>query len=1256
MSFLEKVWRIPALALVVALPFVAACADDEGAGPPGQAPPPLSGTISGSVTSAAGGAIVGALVGTSPATNTALTDASGNYAIQLVPIAESGSSYAVTASKADFESASTSVSLTRTSPSATANLTLVPVQGPIVPSTGDLNVLVTDRNGVPVPGAVVIVSGPGTPDIEGVTDDNGFLLVDNLPAGGYTVAAFADFSGIEFSGAAGAGVEAGGTSFVQVVLTRDFNQSVFPNIDGEPVTLDGDATIEFISTPVGDSNPTIDCNIIRTQHMFIVEVTDGDGDAVSGVKVEWDLNLSENGTITIDCADPENPALGDLGLFGPGGGNCALPTVPGNTGSIVDSDDPDLNPATARSGLSPAFNVDSRKAVTFTNDDDQTVSFGGTDNVTVEAGQSWIIITSPVEGITDVVAHTPDIPNVDPDCGLSFGASPCDKDFAIKRWVNWATTVWQVDWLDTGAAIPVEDPFDAGAEDNPLPIGPADIQADLFNQISDGETVTNVLSRAEDTCTADVQAGIGGVQCTLSDNLDQFMGVMWRLRNDSPFNISRGFMVWEVIDDSPNITFVGGLDPDDCGAAAGGAGNGITTTVLGVFPFNLTSHTAECDGGADTDFFQEVVFTPGIEGNLAVQAFDANNTLFAGGSLPLRPGQVEDDFIGWGMVYMTLDPEDYYCDDVNADTVCDPGNAGSIDQFSPAYQALLDERVDNTNTISFEIIDAFGELCGSVEFEKEWVTSRLQIIKSTPDATIRTVDEDDGGPEVEPLDIARPIKTHTVQVDQEFRYTVTVINDGEVKAPNVRITDTLPRFGVQFDNDIIVGLFPTGQGSQAFSYVTDRPAFDPVAIVYAVDVDDDDDGDVNDDCLRGDNGSIVGNAYVVPATCAGETDAGTIPAARALAETASAGGDQIVWIQWFDDEILGRQDIGGGIQSEDSVEVTLSPDSSLIGYNDATVDAGGDRIPFDTAIPGTWCNFATVTDGPGNLDGSSTESLDADTLCHEVLEALLDVRKTTIDAVISAGAAARWDVEIANNGSAPLTNVVIHDTLDTLLGVDFFEIEIDEDWEDTVTVDIQDGFPKIFSVTIGTLPPTSFDRIYTVAASTPGAAGTFCNRITARGSNPGGTLVETDIACVTTTVTIEFDISNEDGFIDAGGAFQSSKEIFQVGEDVIYQVIITNQSAFTATNVEVVDEVAPNTSAIDFDAALTGFPTMGAISGASAAGFFWDIGDLNGGESAEIQFSATAEAAQNAVGNRVRLSSDALTGEIVDEEPTTVTE
>ncbi|HYO47157.1 MAG TPA: carboxypeptidase-like regulatory domain-containing protein, partial [Gemmatimonadota bacterium] len=364
MSFLNRFWRIPALALVVALPIFSACADDEGATPTDPSSP-TTGSISGTVTSSAGGPVVGALVGTSPATSTGLTDAAGHYSITNIPIPGGSAAYAVTASKQDLISASASTTLTTAAPNATVNLVLtVPVVPPL-PTTGSLNVLVTNREGTPQSGAAVtVLNSTGATVTSGTTNAQGFLLVPSITAGSYTVTAAKTISGIDFRAAGGVNVVAGETAFIQLTLTRDFDQSVFPNVGGVAAT---GVDLVLIPVPGNDNDPDVDCNIIRTQHMFIVEARTSTHPTVfqrvSGVKIEWDLNTSENGTVSTECPDwVDDPA------------GCTLPTVPGNTGTIVDSDDPDLDPTTARSGLNASFNVDSRKAITFTNDNAQTIS------------------------------------------------------------------------------------------------------------------------------------------------------------------------------------------------------------------------------------------------------------------------------------------------------------------------------------------------------------------------------------------------------------------------------------------------------------------------------------------------------------------------------------------------------------------------------------------------------------------------------------------------------------------------------------------------------------------------------------------------------------------------------------------------------------------------------------------------------------------------------------------------------------------
>ncbi|MDX1661441.1 MAG: carboxypeptidase-like regulatory domain-containing protein, partial [Gemmatimonadota bacterium] len=637
MSSLSKFWRIPAFLVALALPLAVACADDEGATPPGQDPTPTTGTISGTVTNAADGSpIVGALVGTSPATTTALTDAQGNYSITNIPIPSSGSaSFAVTASKEDFTSNSTSVTLSASSPTATANIQLSQPAQPTPPTTGNLNVLVTNRNGDAMSDASVTVNDAGGNEVATAsTDANGFALFSDLDAGAYTVTATKTISGIAFQASGGANVDAGETAFLQLTLSRDFDQSVFPNIDGESITLGDGSDIDLVPVPGGDSNPEVDCNIIRTQHMFIAEVRNEDGDLVSGVKVNWDLNISENGTVTVTCPELTDDPAG-----------CKIPTVPGNTGSIVDTDDPDLDPSTARSGLNPAYKVDSRHAVTFTNDNAQTVAFGGS-NVSVGAGQTWIVITSPVEGLTDVIASTPDIPINDPNCAID-NPNACDKEFAIKRWVNWDTSVYEVTWPDQNGDVdgwqpgPTRDIYDASGAD--------------FNEISNGGTIVNILNRRTgDPEDEDDQPGLNESYtdqygctdadwdgqrppvegaCELITNRTLFLSEVKRLRNDSPFNLSRGIMRWRVTDDVPNLDFWG----EDPGNDGDGCDNGVCN--------------AEHNGPSDDQYWINGR-TPGnliTDRDQAWVEFDANNNAFDGGVITQNPlcsaPCDEDDFI-----------------------------------------------------------------------------------------------------------------------------------------------------------------------------------------------------------------------------------------------------------------------------------------------------------------------------------------------------------------------------------------------------------------------------------------------------------------------------------------------------------------------------------------------------------------------------------------------------------------------------------
>src|SRR5919106_3883157 len=220
MNFFNKVWRVGVLGSLAVALVTAACADDDGALAPGG-PDVSVGSISGTVTiEGTSTPIVGALVGTSPATTTALTDASGNYSIQNIPIPATGTaSFAVTASHPDFQTGANgtqTVTLTTTAPNADADLELTQVVTP-VDTLGNLQVLVTDRNGTAQSGATVVARRAGAADsLTGTTDANGFVVFNNVNRGAYTVRANKTIAGVPFQASGGVTVRAGETAFIQL--------------------------------------------------------------------------------------------------------------------------------------------------------------------------------------------------------------------------------------------------------------------------------------------------------------------------------------------------------------------------------------------------------------------------------------------------------------------------------------------------------------------------------------------------------------------------------------------------------------------------------------------------------------------------------------------------------------------------------------------------------------------------------------------------------------------------------------------------------------------------------------------------------------------------------------------------------------------------------------------------------------------------------------------------------------------------------
>jgi len=119
------------------------------------------------------------------------------------------------------------------------------------------------------------------------------------------------------------------------------------------------ATIEVV--PIEALNP------VRTQHVLIATVRDKDGKPLPNRRVEW--------------------------------------MISDGVGSFVEVDESGIR-------ASRGYKVDNRFAVTHTNNGGHVLTRGNddpSDDITLERGQTWAVITSPVEGTTHVIAYAPGI-------------------------------------------------------------------------------------------------------------------------------------------------------------------------------------------------------------------------------------------------------------------------------------------------------------------------------------------------------------------------------------------------------------------------------------------------------------------------------------------------------------------------------------------------------------------------------------------------------------------------------------------------------------------------------------------------------------------------------------------------------------------------------------------------------------------------------------------------------------------------------
>jgi hypothetical protein len=141
------------------------------------------------------------------------------------------------------------------------------------------------------------------------------------------------------------------------------------------------ATIEL--TPVRDVNP------VRTQHVFVATINDKDGKPLPNRRIEWMI-------------------------------------AEGSVGSIVEVDESGWR-------SSRGHKLTTKMAVTHTNNFPHTLTRGNDDpkdDIVLKRGQSWCVITSPIEGTTHIIAYAPGI----------YDWSK-HKVFAVKHWFDVA---WQI--------------------------------------------------------------------------------------------------------------------------------------------------------------------------------------------------------------------------------------------------------------------------------------------------------------------------------------------------------------------------------------------------------------------------------------------------------------------------------------------------------------------------------------------------------------------------------------------------------------------------------------------------------------------------------------------------------------------------------------------------------------------------------------------------------------------------------------------
>jgi uncharacterized repeat protein (TIGR01451 family) len=161
-------------------------------------------------------------------------------------------------------------------------------------------------------------------------------------------------------------------------ITREHGK---PMEGGYYQNFDPDAAVLEVG-PAEDTNP------VMTQHVLIATVKNAKGKPLDSRRVEW--MIAEGGVGAIVEVD-------ESGWYGTRG-----------------------------------YKVDNKYAISHTNRGDHVITRGNsdpTDDIKIGKGQTWCVITSPIEGDTNVVVYAPGIFNWDKH-----------KVFAVKHWLDAA---WQ---------------------------------------------------------------------------------------------------------------------------------------------------------------------------------------------------------------------------------------------------------------------------------------------------------------------------------------------------------------------------------------------------------------------------------------------------------------------------------------------------------------------------------------------------------------------------------------------------------------------------------------------------------------------------------------------------------------------------------------------------------------------------------------------------------------------------------------------